>query len=190
MKEQIIDIHSELIAKCKKGNKLAQYKLYQLYARAMYNVCLRMVNQEEDAKDLLQDGFIKVFQHIKTFRNESTFGAWIKRIMINTCLGHLRRNRPDFNQLEKDMEEIIPDQQPQADSENLKLEVEKVKKAIKKLPDGYRLVFNLYLLEGYDHEEISQILGISTSTSKTQYLRAKRKIKDILSKEVNYGREF
>ena len=172
------EIHKEIIELCMAGNVKAQYQLYTLYSKAMYSICLRMMNRREEAEDILQEAFAEIFDKLETFRFESAFGAWAKRIVINKCINQLRKKKPDLrfeaNVLDYDSED------ESTDFDDLKLQVEKVKKAISELPDGYRIIFSLYALEGYDHEEISTILGISESTSKTQYMRAKEKIKKLI----------
>lgn len=143
----------------------------------MYNVCLRMVKDELDAEDALQSAFIEVFRKLDSFRFESSIGAWIKRIVINTCINFLKRRRMQF----ETYEEWHGDIAEEADTEpSVGLRVETVKKALFALPDGYRVVFSLYVLEGYDHQEIGEILGISEATSKSQYSRARRKLKELL----------
>jgi RNA polymerase sigma-70 factor (ECF subfamily) len=172
------EIHREIIELSKTGNVKAQFELYSLYSRAMFGICLRMLNRREDAEDILQESFADIFDKLNAFRFESTFGSWAKRIVINKCINYLNKKRPDL-QFEVDVKETeIEDEH--VDYENLKLQVEQVKRAISELPEGYRIIFSLYALEGYDHEEISGILGISESTSKTQYMRAKVKIKDLI----------
>ena len=172
-------INKSLIEECKKGDSQAQFTLYSMYARAMFNLAYRIVNNREDAEDMLQDSFTDAFRNLETFRFDSTFGAWLKRIVINKCI----------NQLKKRKGEIITDNIPDAGHDekiselDVHNDIKKVVEGIGKLPDGYRLVFTLYLLEGYDHKEISTILKITESTSKSQYLRAKTKLKQILSEE-------
>ena len=137
-----------------------------------------MMNNREEAEDMLQEAFAETFQKLNTFRHESTFGAWIKRIVVNKCINQLKKK-----QVELELEEKIHDhleEEEYVDFENIKLNVKTVYNAMGKLPAGYRIVFSLYILEGYDHQEIAQILGISVSTSKTQYYRAKLKIKEQL----------
>ena len=172
-----IDIHKDIIEKSKKGNSQAQYRLYQLYAKAMYNTCYRMMNSQMEAEDMLQEAFTEAFMKLDTFRYESTFGAWLKRIVINKCINELKRRKADLQFME-DMS--VYDQKEDAEEVKAELKVEDIKKAMKHLPDGSRMIFSLYLLEGYDHREISQILSVSESNSKSQYMRAKRKIKEIL----------
>lgn len=177
LKHQIFKIKKSNIELAKQGNEKAMYALYQDYGKAMYNICLRMTNCKEDAEDVLQEAFTDAFQKLNTYNYEASFGAWLKRIVLNRCLNALRVKKPDL---------LFVDELPHAESveevdyEHIELEVEKVNRALMQLPTGYRVVCSLYLLEGYDHREISQIMDISESTSKSQYLRAKKKLKEIL----------
>ncbi len=168
--------HQEIVERCKQGDRNAQFELYRLYAKAMYNTCLRMVKNEFDAEDILQNSFIDVFTKLHTFKFQSSIGAWIKRIVINNCINFLKKQKSRFDEIDDRI--VVEEEEPQKGPN--KLEVEAVRDAITQLPDGYRVVFSLYCLEGYDHEEISKILNISISTSKSQYSRAKKKLKDIL----------
>ena len=170
-------IHDLLIEQCRQGNRKAQFSIYRLYSKAMFNVAYRMMNNREEAEDMLQEAFTECFRSIGSFRATSTFGAWLKTIVINKCINRLRKKETelvltdDYKAYEKAEEE--PAQQTWPD-------ISAVTRAVEQLPDGYRVIFSLYLLEGYDHTEISQIMNISESTSKTQYLRAKEKLKKIL----------
>lgn len=176
------DNSREIIERSKKGNRQAQYQLYKLYARAMFNICLRMMNDREDAEDMLQESFSEAFRRLDSFRYESTFGAWLKMIVINRCINEIKRKKAQL--------EFFDDMTPFEDEEDntyeqeTGLSPEKVKKAMEQLPKGSRMIFSLYLLEGYDHQEISEILDISESNSKTQYMRAKQRIKEILKDKV------
>ena len=173
--------HRDIVEKCKRGNRRAQFELYRLYSKAMYNVCLRMVRNEQDAEDLLQNSFLDVFSKLHTFRFQSSVGAWIKRITVNNCINHLKRNRLFFEELEERHVEVpAKAEQEEMDEPPLGLDVESVKKAVYGLPDGYRAVFTLYLFEGYDHKEIASILEITEATSKSQYSRARKKLKELL----------
>jgi len=167
-----------VIESCKQGDVRAQYQLYSLYNRAMYNICYRMTGQQEEAEDMLQESFTYAFSRLGSFRFESSFGAWLKRIVVNTCINHLKKRKVDLV-LTEHHNDPAPDHDP-VDYEEIRFRVEQVNRAMEKLPEGYRIVFSLYLLEGYDHKEISEILGISESTSKSQFLRAKKKMKEIL----------
>lgn len=176
------DINREIIERSKKGNRQSQYQLYKLYSKAMFNICLRMMNDREDAEDMLQEAFTEAFRRLDSFRYESTFGAWLKMIVINKCINEIKRKKAQL--------EFFDDMSPFEDEEDLTAEQEtglspdKVKKAMELLPKGSRMIFSLYLLEGYDHQEISGILNISESNSKTQYMRAKQRIKEILKDKV------
>ena len=147
----------------------------------MYNICYRIVNDEDEAKDVLQEAFISAFQKLKSFRGESSFGAWLKKIVINQAINHQRKQRLMVEPI--GMNEVI-DEDNKVDEDHLSVNIERVRDAIQKLPDGYRTVFSLYLLEGYDHTEIAQIMGISESTSKTQYIRAKQKLRELLKERI------
>ncbi|WP_430816006.1 RNA polymerase sigma factor [Carboxylicivirga sp. RSCT41] len=178
MTQHITDIHKPIIEKAAKGNAKAQRKLYELYAKAMFNICFRMMNSTEDAEDMLQEVFCEAFRRLGSFRFESTFGAWIKRITINRCINELKRRKLNLEL----NEEITPDihSDEKEDDDELNLKVEHIKLAMSMLPDGYRVVFTLYMLEGYDHQEIAEIMNITVSTSKSQLARAKRKLTEIL----------
>lgn len=177
MNQQNYDIHRHLVEACMAGNRKAYNDLYSAYSRAMYNLCLRMMNNAEDARDMLQEGFIEAFNRLDSFRFESAFGAWLKKIVVNKCINALEKRRIVF------VDEEVPDPLPQDDTpdeEELRLSVERVKLAMNQLPQGARMIFSLYLIEGYDHTEIAEILKISESTSKTQFMRARQMVRDIL----------
>jgi RNA polymerase sigma factor (sigma-70 family) len=169
-------ITTPLIEECRRGDSKAQFRIYNQYSRAMYNLAYRMVRNREDAEDILQEGFLECFRNIGSFRYESTFGAWLKSIIINKCINQLRKKKVDLLYYEN-LPADLPEEEP-----DVTYDTSWVFRGIEKLPDGYRVILTLYLLEGYDHTEISQILGISESTSKSQYSRAKDKLRNILSK--------
>ena len=172
--------HQDIIDECRRGKRTAQFELYRLYSKAMYNICLRMLKDEMDAEDILQNSFVDVFTKLHTFQHQSSIGAWIKRIVINNCINHLKKRRLHFEELQ-DYHTGVPFDQKDLDRLDPKLSVEQVNRALRKLPDGYRVVFTLYMFEGYDHKEIGAILDVTEATSKSQYSRAKRKLKEILS---------
>ncbi len=176
METVYIDKHVELVDECRTGNRKAQFELYKLYANAMYNVALRIVNNDAEAEDVLQEAFLDAFNRIADFRQESTFGLWLKQIVINRSINYLRKRKVEFIGLD---EVEIADEPVYGESET-QLKVEAIKGAMNELPDGYRVVLTLYLFEGYDHEEISHILKISENTSRSQYMRAKRKLNSLL----------
>lgn len=158
---------------CKRGDRQAQFKLYGLYSKTMYNTALRIVKDEDEAADVLQDAFVDAFSRLDGFRQESTFGLWMKQIVINKSISALRKRKIEFLSLSGNEEIAADDDQSH---EDLAYQVEAVHQAIKQLPDGYRVVLTLYLLEGYDHEEIAHILRISEATSRSQFLRGKRRL--------------
>ena len=144
----------------------------------MFNVCHRMLGNEVEAEDVLQESFIDVFRRLDSFRAESSLGAWIKRIVINHCLNVFKKRRIKFEVISESAGNIPAEENE--DHEEVVFEVRKVKEGIMKLPDGYRQVLTLYLIEGYDHAEIADILGIQETGSKSQFSRAKAKLRDIL----------
>ncbi|MBE0674590.1 MAG: RNA polymerase sigma factor [Bacteroidales bacterium] len=171
-------MNSQLIEECRQGNVRSQYRLYNQYVKAMYNLACRMLYNREDAEDIIQEAFTDCFANIATYRYESTFGAWLKSIVVNKCINHLKRKKADLVN-----EETLPEPAIMETETEPRYNHRQVLSAIERLPDGYRMIFNLYMMEGYDHEEIASILGISESTSKSQYMRAKEKIKKILLDE-------
>ena len=178
------DQHFDLVVECKKESRKAQNDLYKLYSKAMYNVSLRILNDTSEAADVLQESFIDAFARIADFRQETTFGLWMKQIVINKSISQLRKRKMNLVFLEDTDVMEIPDHHESVDMEEIELQVKQVIAAMEQLPDGYRVVLSLYLLEGYDHEEISHILKISENTSRTQYMRARRKLMEILKNKV------
>jgi RNA polymerase sigma-70 factor (ECF subfamily) len=174
-----VDKHYNLVVECKQGSKKACYELYKLYSKAMLNVAFRIVGNIAEAEDVLQEAFLDAFNKVKDFRQDTTFGLWLKQIVVNRSINMLRKRKLELIEMEGDMLENIADEEAE-DDEDIQYQAARVKEAIKELPEGYRLVISLYLLEGYDHEEIGQVLNISENTSRTQFLRAKRKLIDIL----------
>jgi len=174
-----IDKHVLLVNQCRQGSTKAQFELYKLYATAMYNVALRILNDVAEAEDVLQEAFLDAFTRIVDFRQETTFGLWLKQIVINRAINNLRKRKVEFVSL--DGVEVADENETSVAETALK--VEYIKHAMDKLPDGYRVVLSLYLFEGYDHEEIAHILKISENTSRSQYMRAKRKLNILLAEK-------
>ncbi|MBN8679378.1 MAG: RNA polymerase sigma factor [Chitinophagales bacterium] len=170
------DTHRDLIERCREGRRDAQFELYRLYSRAMYNTALRMVRNSHDAEDILQSVFVEVFTKLDSFRYESSIGAWMKRITVNKCINFMKSRRMELTELTASHDKM---EQTEKDPD-MPYSVDKINKAIDQLPDGYRVVFSLYAIEGYDHEEIGQILGVTEATSKSQYSRAKAKLREVL----------
>jgi RNA polymerase sigma-70 factor (ECF subfamily) len=166
----------DLIRLCQEGNQRAQLEIYKTYYRAMYNASLRIVNNTAEAEDIMQDSFLDAFQHLNEYKGTSSFGSWLKRIVINNSLDALKKNTGLSFVEEYDHE--IPEEDDQEDDGSAR--VEEIKKGISELPDDYRVVLSLYLLEGYDHEEIGDILKISGNTSRIRYFRAKQKLLEII----------
>ena len=167
--------HDELVERCRQGDRRSYGELYQKYSRAMYNTSLRIVNHTADAEDVLQESFVDAFAAIESFAYKSTFGAWLKRIVINKSINTLRKKKMDIIDIDKTSALHMADED-EYDEEGLKLKVDEVKKAVRELPNGYRTVLTLHLFEGYDQEEIAEILQISHATVRTQYMRAKQKL--------------
>ena len=159
----------ELVAACCQGDRRAQELVYKKYVTAMYNRIVRMVPNTYEAEDLVQECFVKVFKQMKTFRAEATLGSWIKRIAINLSISHLRKQR-NFRWEEINDDQFISEEDNGSESI---FDVTQIHAAIKTLPVGCRTVFTLVAIEGYPHKEVAYELGISESTSKTQYRRAK-----------------
>jgi RNA polymerase sigma factor (sigma-70 family) len=176
------DKHFDIVTRCKQGNKTAHYELYKLYAKSMYNVALRIVNDTDEANDVLQEAFLDAFGRIKEFRQETTFGAWMKQIVIHRAINFLRKRKAELVDLdETNVDGLAEEEEP--DLEETEWKIERIKEAMLLLPEAYRVIFSLYLLEGYDHEEIAQVLHISVNSSRTQFLRAKRKLIEILKQK-------
>lgn len=173
-----MNIHDDLIARCKSGDRDAHYRLYKMYSRSMFNVSYRITGRQEDAEDALQEAFISAFKNLGHYRADATFGAWLKRIVINKSINVLKKRRHEL--MPDDEEWDVPEAEAQGDYRE-ELTIERVKKAIEELPDGYRSVLSLYLLEGYDHHEIAEIMGITESTSKSQLNRAKGRLREKLT---------
>jgi RNA polymerase sigma-70 factor, ECF subfamily len=178
--EEQIRQESGLISECLQGDRKAQFRLYDRYCKAMLNTSFRVLKNKELAEDALQEAFIEVFSRLESFRGESTIGAWIRRIVINKSINQLKKDSSNQEELPENLEQ----REPENDEVIPPYSSAEINEAILSLPTGFRTVFSLYLLEGYDHKEIASILEISESTSKTQYKRAKERVRSIL-KERN-----
>lgn len=163
------------------GERKAQSELYSMYYRSMYSVSLRILGNATDAEDAMQEAFLSAFRSIDSYQGKVSFGAWLRKIVINRSLDQLKKRKVKF--------EEVTERNAGLDEDNTyigEVDVRRIHKAIQSLPDGYRVVLSLHLVEGYDHEEISQILNISNSASRTQYLRAKNKLREILKNQEIY----
>ena len=173
----------ELVEQCKANDRKAQMQLYKQYCDGMFCGAMRFLKNEDDAEDVLQESFIKAFQRIDQFRGEVTFGAWLKRIVVNGSIDFLKSKREQMVQLEEGYMHIPDDADWSIEND---VELDDVKKAIDRLPEKYRYVVQLFLVEGYDHGEISEILKISDTASRTRLLRGKTQLKEML-KDKAYG---
>jgi RNA polymerase sigma-70 factor (ECF subfamily) len=153
-------------------------KIYKLYYKAMYNTSLRIVNNTAEAEDILQESFLDAFRRIDTYTGEGSFGNWLKRIVVNNSLDALRRNQETLSLEESRLD--FPEPDAEYDEDEIQYQVKEIKEAIMMLPGDYRIIISLFLLEGYDHEEISGILNISNNLSRTRYSRARQKLLSVL----------
>ncbi len=172
----------ELVERCRQGDSRGFSELYQKYSKAMYNTSLRIVNNTGDAEDVLQESFCDAFAAIGSFAYKSTFGAWLKRIVINKSINALRKRKLTIIDMDKTTVGHLADEEAY-DETGIRLKVEEIKKAVKELPNGYRTVLTLHLFEGYDQEEIAEILQVSHVTVRTQYMRAKQKLLQYIKQE-------
>src|SRR5438045_814462 len=165
---------------CLQKEPAAQRELYNRYTPKMLSVCYRFAHHREDAEDMLQEGFIKVFSQIHTFQNKGAFEGWIRRIIVHTCINHLKKNKK-FNE----SVDIIHATSIQVREESVPsiVQAKQIVECIRLLPMGYRTVLNLYAIEGYTHKEIAEMLDIEESTSRSQYTRAKQMLEEILIKK-------
>lgn len=169
-----LNIHHDLVEGCRRGDRAAQFRIYKLYYKAMYNTTVRIVNNSAEAEDIMQESFLDAFRRISTYTGDGSFGSWLKRIVVNNALDSLRRSK-DLVPLDEEVMEmpVYTDDYSEAEIE---MQVNEIKEAIMLLPDDYRVIISLFLLEGYDHEEISEILNISNQLSRTRYSRARQKL--------------
>lgn len=176
-------LNDKIVSGCKENNSKAQMKLYDMYCDAMFNVANRFMKNKPEAEDMMQEAFIKVFKNIQKFKGEVSIGAWIKRIVINQCIDHLKRNKVELVSIEdKDIQ--IADEGSWIVEDKVKASV--VTQMINSLPEKYKVILNLYLIEGYDHQEIAQVLNITEVNSRSQLMRGKTKLKSQL-KQYNYA---
>ena len=170
---------STLVAACLKGEPRAQKTLFEKFAPKMFAVCLRYMNSYDEAQDTLQDGFVKVFSKLSDFKSEGALEGWIRRIIVNTCLDAIRKN--EKTKYDVSISEIEY-QLDFTDYGMQNMEVEELMLMIQSMPNGYRVVFNLFAIEGFSHKEIADKLGINENTSKSQYLRARAFLRERIEK--------
>lgn len=171
----------DIIQGCIDGNPKMQEALYKLYSPKMYGVCLRYSGHVEDAQDILQEGFIKVYRNLGKFRREGSFEGWMRRIFVNTAIEHYRKSI-NLYPVSESQENNVEDKEWSAFD---KLAVKDLVKLIQTLSPGYRTVFNLYVVEGYTHREIAEMMGISEGTSKSQLARAKAILQNLVNNQKN-----
>jgi len=169
----------DLVQACLKGNPRAQKALFEKFAAKMFAVCLRYMNNHDEAQDALQDGFVKIFSKLVDFKNEGVLEGWIRRIIVNTCLDAIRKNqKTKFDVSISDVEYQLE----YNDTGLQSLELEELMNLVQSMPNGYRVVFNMFAIEGYSHKEIGEKLGINENTSKSQYLRARAFLRERIEK--------
>lgn len=178
METEYLNIHQSLIEGCRAGEARAQTELYNIYCKSMYNVSLRITGNSADAEDVMQEAFLSAFRKIGSYEGKVSFGAWLRRIVINRSLDCLKKRKVRFEEVTERNGGMEPGGGGPGESELLQ-----IRRAIASLPDGYRVVLTLHLIEGYPHEEISKMLHISHSAVRTQYMRAKNRLKEMVRKE-------
>ncbi len=169
-----------LVQQCINGDTNSYRLLYNRYSQAMYNTSLRIVNSTADAEDILQESFIDAFQQLTRFERRSTFGAWLKQIVVFKSISHLKKKKVFLADI-SDHADSIADEQP-LNADEIWYTVDNIKEAVQQLPDGYRTVLSLYLFEEYKQEDIARLLNVTHATVRSQYMRAKNKLLLILKK--------
>jgi RNA polymerase sigma-70 factor (ECF subfamily) len=173
----------KLVERCKAGDSSGYRELYNRYATAMFNTCCRILNNTGEAEDVLQESFTEAFKNLNYFEYRTSFGGWLKQICVNRSINQLKKRKVAWVDIEK-LDALDHPEETMHDEAEIDLKVAAVKAAIRSLPDGYRTVLNLYLLEGYDHEEIARILNVAASTTRTQYTRGKQKLLQLLKEGI------
>ena len=174
---QTREIHIDLVNRAKLGERRAQHELYQLYARPMLSVAMRILNDRMEAEDVLQECFVKAFTSLSTFRGEASFGSWLKRIVINRSINASKKKRIWFEEINDD---TLGREEEEYEENGIEYTVDDIKRAVQGLPDGYRIIFSLYMFENLSHRDIASQLQITESTSKSQLNRAKKKLRTLM----------
>lgn len=169
----------ELIEACINNDKRAQKKLFDQFSPRLMGVCLRYAQDRDEAQDMLQDGFIKIFQKMGTYSGKGSFGGWLHRAMVNTCLDHIRKNSKYKYKVEI---EKVEAEMYQSESALSAIRTKELLQLVKELPEGYRIVFNMFAIEGFGHKEIAKELNITENTSKSQYRKARLHLQKAISK--------
>lgn len=174
------NIHQELIDDCRKGKTKAQFEIYKLYYKAMYNTCVRIVNDSMEAEDVMQEAFLSAFKKIDSYKEEVSFGAWLKKIVVNRSLDALKKRKVQQEEInERTM--ALPDDSKTDNLDEAQQKIAEIKQVIAQLPENYRLFITLHLIEGYDHDEIGEIMGMTNAAVRTGYSRARKKLQELLS---------
>ena len=171
-----------IIQGCKKGDPQSQKLLYEKYKAMLFGVCLRYAHNRMEAEDFLQEGFIRIYRDLYQFQPKSELGAWLRKVMVNSCLRQIQKNKLKFTEV--DWNQIENRQEAQIETADLSKEKLLIK-MIQQLPSGYRMIFNMYVMEGFTHQEIASYLDISPNTSKSQLSRAKTHLKKLYKKNIN-----
>ncbi len=178
--EKALNIHQELIDACFENNQKAQFDIYKLYYKAMYNCAFRIINNQMEAEDVMQEAFLDAFRKINQYDGTATFGAWLKRIVINKSIDSLKKskNMESLETVEKEITELDDEDY----LEVISYKIDEIQKCMDELPEAYKIVLSLYLIEGYDHQEIAEIMDISYNATRTKYSRARQKLLLLLKK--------
>lgn len=182
----------EIIEGCIRGERNCQQKIYESFYGTMMGLCLRYTKDKDDALDVLQDGFIKVFLNLKHFGNKGSLEGWMRKIMVNTAIDFYRRNKKsllfaDSEYVEKNAEEVT--EENNNEEEFLSISASEIMEAVQQLTPAYRTVFNMYVVDGYTHKEIAEQLGINEGTSKSNFAKAKKNLKKVLAKKTKVVNE-
>lgn len=180
MSQKYTDINQSLIARCRNGEKAAYSELYNLYVKAMLNISFRILNNKEEAEDVLQESFLSAFNNIQNFDGKFSFGAWLKRIVINRSIDVLKKKKINIIPIE---ERDFPLEEVEEENEII-YDTNAIRDNLLRLPDGYRTILSLYLFEDLSHKEIAEFMNISESTSKSQLHRARKKLVELIKKNT------
>ncbi len=174
----------DLVKRCIRGDRMAQRALYERYKSKMFVLCLRYANSYEDAEDILQEGFVTVFRDLKQFKGTGSLEGWIRKVILNIALQHIKKQKIRKSSLDyMEWEHLLTTAEPVGMDYDQEM-VKKILKLMHKMPPGFRTVLNLYILEGYTHQQIADELQISVGTSKSQLNRAKRFLRDLVEKSL------
>ncbi len=180
--KRTIHIHDDLIEGCRHNNRKSQLQIYNLYYKAMYNTALRIVKNTAEAEDIMQEAFLTGFQKISNYKGDASFGAWLKRIVINSAIDNIKKKKEEIS-LDQSGIDLPSDNSTENYLEILSYKIDQIRKGIEQLGEDDRVILSLLLLEGYDHEEISQVLNISNNASRTRYSRARHRLRELLKQQ-------